>query len=221
MFPSKGLVSVRDALRWRHVLRLPLAWWCVVALLSALTAAVVWLQLAAATRARAAYGRTVTVAVVQRHIAAGDRLGAGDLRLVARPAGVVPTGALTRLPEGRTAKVALVPGEVLVRSRVADAGIDGVAALVPSGWRALAVPADVAALPALQAGDRVDVLVTAAGVEVAAGDGPQEAPTVVVAENAVVVGATDDAVTIAVPAAATTRVAYGVTTQAITLALRG
>jgi pilus assembly protein CpaB len=132
--------------------------------------------------------------------------------LESRPEGVIPPGALSEPPVGRVALVALVPGEVLLDSRVAPEGLTGVAALVPEGWRAVAVPATTVtgAIPVLDIGDRVDVLVTLG-----------EPPTVVVADDAVVVDVNDESVTVAVPRDDAPRVAFGVVAGGVTLALRG
>jgi Flp pilus assembly protein CpaB len=173
-----------------------------------------------ATAARDRYGRTTRVAVVQRDLPAGSTLRAGDVALESRPIALVPVGALDDVPLGRAARVALVRGEVLVRSRVAPDGVVGVAAVVPDTWRAVAVPVAAGTIPPVRPGDRVDVLVTLA-TPGAATEVDATEPTIRVAEGALVVDVARDAVTIAVPAARVTRVAFGVAMGEITLALIG
>lgn len=99
---------------------------------------------------------TATVLAAARDLPAGAALADGDLRAVALPAGVVPTGVL-RTPADAAGRVLAGPvraGEPLTDARLLGAG------LVPAGDR-VAVPVRVAepALPQLlRAGDRVDVL---------------------------------------------------------------
>ena len=85
----------------------------------------------------------------------------------------------------------------------------GVAALLPEGHRAVAVPVDGAGLD-LRVGDAVDVLATF-----------EAEPTVVVAEGLPVVAIRDEAVTVAVPAKGAADLAYAVARAAVTLALSG
>lgn len=163
---------------------------------------------AEAVAAREAWGAGVAVAVATGDLDAGEVVGAGDVRVEERPAAVVPEGALTEPPVGRTVTAAVLAGEVLVEARVAPGGVRGVAALVPRGWLAVAVPTSSSGFgtpsPPLDVGDRVDVL----------------APDPV-AENALVVAVGEDAVTIAVPARDAGAVAEAVAVAVVTLALRG
>lgn len=167
---------------------------------------------AEATAAR--YGVRTTVAVVVRDLDAGDTVGSGDVALLERPVALVPEGAVTTDPTGRMVRAAVVAGEVLVDGRLADAGRSGTTALVPTGWRALAIPVTDAALPAGR-GDRVDVI---ASFDPSAVDGR---PSRVVAEAAVVVDVADEALTVAVPARDATAVAFALANGIVTLALVG
>jgi Flp pilus assembly protein CpaB len=107
----------------------------------------------------------------------------------------------------------LVPGEVVVRSRLAPDGRRGAAALLPEGQRAIAVPGG-AGRPPLRLGDRVDVLATL---------GDDSGRTVVVVTGATVLDVDDqrDLVTIAVPPDDAPSVASAVATATVTLALSG
>jgi Flp pilus assembly protein CpaB len=135
-------------------------------------------------------------------------VGADDVTLEDRPLAVVPDGAVTDAPVGLVATADLVLGEVVVQARLAPEGLAGVAALVPDGWRALAVPTSASGLgapvPPLAVGDRVDVL----------------APDVVAAD-ALVVDVEETAVTVAVPADDAPALAEAVAGAVVTLALRG
>jgi Flp pilus assembly protein CpaB len=197
----------------RFRFRSPLAHRAVTTVVAVLTAYVV-AQLAADARDGAArYGRPTAVVVATRAVPAGAVVRVGDVERRTLPLGALPDGYLTEPPVGRVAVVPLFRGQVVVAGHVARPGANGVAALVPRGWRAVAVPTDGAS-PPLRTGDRVDVLATF-GRE---GQGP---PTAVVASGARVLTVRGDTVTIAVPAARAPQVAFAVAAGAVTLALAG
>jgi Flp pilus assembly protein CpaB len=148
-------------------------------------------------------------------IAAGTTITADLVTVRTLPAAAVPEGALREPPVGRTAAADIVLGEVLVDARVAPDGLRGVAALLPAGWRALAVPSTSAGLPPLAVGDVVDVLVSLPPDVVGDAD-----PTFTVAEAARVVDVGEQAVTVAVDGADVARTAFAVTHGSVTLAVR-
>ncbi len=196
--------------------REPRLWWVLV-LSSALAAG--WLMssvVAGAERARLAWGRSTTVLVVEHDLDAGERLGALDVRAVRWPAALVPPGALLEVPAHAVARTALVAGEVVLTARLAPAGLRGVAAALPPGSRAIAIPTEPGTAPPLAVGDRVDVLVALAPE--AAGDGP---PGFSVATDALVVALDEAAVTIAVQREVAPRIAVALGQGAVTLALVG
>jgi hypothetical protein len=86
-----------------------------------------------------------------------------------------------------------------------------VAALLPEGARAVAVPAEASAVPPLEVGHRVDVLA------VGAADG--RAVASVLAASALVVDVGEHAVTVAVDPGAVPRIAAALAAGAVTLAL--
>lgn len=175
------------------------------------------LVLRATDRAEAAvdrYGRHTTAWVVVADLEPGDVVGAGDVEAESRPASFVPTGAVEADPTGRRTTGALQRGEVVVEHRLAGGDRRGAAALVPAGWRAVAIPALEAALP-VEVGQRVDVL---AALD-PSGTGASGS---VVAEDGVVVHvADDDTVTVAVTPSQATRVVAALATGLVALALVG
>jgi Flp pilus assembly protein CpaB len=88
----------------------------------------------------------------------------------------------------------IVGGEVVSSTRIAPDGVDGLAALVPAGRRAVAVPTGGTGLR-VDVGDRVDVLGTSDGATY--GDDSSRSSTVLAA-GAVVLAVGDAAVTVAV-----------------------
>lgn len=211
--PISRHASLRPGLLLR---RHPRVWWLVV-LAAALAAG--WLASSAVTsaeQARAAWGATRRVVVVERARDAGDELRPGDLAVDERPAAMVPASALETLPDRAVLRAAVVAGEVLVAERIAPAGLSDVAARLPTDHRAVAIPTEPGYVPPLAVGDRVDVLVALPSE--AAGGGP---PGFVLAARVLVVGIDEATVTVAVPRDAAPRVAVALGQGAVTLALVG
>ncbi|MDQ1438326.1 MAG: pilus assembly protein CpaB [Acidimicrobiaceae bacterium] len=214
--------------RYRFRLRLrrhPVGFWLITLGLAAVTAVSV-LQVSARADAEVArWGRLRPTVVMARPVEPGVVLARRDVRVVAMPARLVPAQAAAGVDAvvGRAAAVALWPGEVVLQGRLAPDGLRGVAALVPPGMRAVAVPVDDAGLH-VAVGDAVDVLATfdtssssSSSPSVPADDTSD--PTVVVAAAAPVLEVASGAVTIAVPADDAPRVAFALARATITLAL--
>lgn len=146
-------------------------------------------------------GSLVAVPVVARRVAAGATLTDADVRTARLPAGAVPDAEPAAAPVGRTARVELVPGEVVLAVRL---GSRGLAALLPPGSRALAVPR-AAGTPPLEQGQRVDLL--AAGRLIVAA--------------AAVLAVDDSGTTVALPEPAAPAVAEAIAAGTVTLSLAG
>lgn len=216
--PSRARLRRRpDVLRPALALRRhPRLWWACVGLLAVTVGAVVAAGVGAAEEARASWGSTRQVVVLTRDLPAGHRLGGDDVRLEERPIAVLPDGALTEVPPDGTLATLAVSGEVLVEDRLARTGLSPLAASLPPGTRAVAVPVEAGLAPPLEVGDAVDLLVTVAP-EIA-GEGP---PGFVLAHAAPVVAVDDAAVTVAVPPDLAPKVAVALSTGAVTMALTG
>ncbi len=212
--------------RWRRRLRSwarrsSMLWWTGVAVVALATTQAVRASLAHSAALAERYGSLRPVPVVIEAVDAGQVVPDNAIRVERRPASTLPEATLvgggSKGAAGRTALVPLVPGEVLVASKLAPAGLRGAAALLPRGMRAVAIPGGPGGRPPARLGDRVDVLATFSG-DAAAGDGP---PTVVVAVGALVV-ARDleaDTVTVALPPADVPAVVFAMTAGTVTLVL--
>jgi Flp pilus assembly protein CpaB len=198
----------RPALR----LRRPLPFWLLAAALGLATALVVGRLVAAAEAERDRWGDVRPTLVATADVAGGEHL-AGHAAVRLLPAGLVPPGALRRLPAGAVAAVDVHEGEAVLADRLVGRGSSAVAARLPAGTRGVAVPTG-SGLP-LEVGDHVDVLATFDGT-VADGE-----PTFAVARRAVVVHVGEDAVTVAVTEAAAPKVAYALAAGTVTLVLSG
>ena len=198
--------------------RATVIYWAVVALLMFLTVEFVSRVHSDASAAVAKHGVTERVWVTTRAIAAGTMLASDDVRAVDIPVAFLPQQPAAREVAGHATTVALVPGEVVLDERLAPNGVHGVAARVPRGSRALAIPLGPGGPLPVEVGDRVDLLATFPP-DLA----HDEEPTFAIAVGAVVVetSADDDTVTVAVPAQDAARVAYAVAVGVVTLALSG
>lgn len=224
----QSLLLSRLALRRR-----PILYWLVTALVALTTAMVIGGLTARAEHASARYGGLRPVVVANRVLGAGDEVAAGSVRLVRMPRAFVPDGALSSPPVGQTVLSPLYPGEALLAQRLAPEGLRGIAALLPRGTLAMAVPTGTGGLR-VAVGDLVDVLATSGfataaatpgtpvegggqtgGVQPPDGDGS----TRVVASDAKVVDVSDETVTVAVRDAEAPLVATALTQATITLAL--
>lgn len=187
----------------------------VVAVLVALACGAIVLRITEqAEAATARYGALAPVWVARTDLAPGDRIDADDVAVEERPAAFAPTSATDEDPTGRRVADAVSAGEVVTEHRLAGGDRRGVAALVPDGWRAVAIPAVEATLP-VQVGQRVDVL--------AAADAGEAGPVgEVVAEDGIVVHVADDsAVTVAVAGEDAERVVAALAGGYVALALVG
>ena len=201
-------------MRLRRLARSPLAYWAVVVALAGLTAFTVAGQVDRAGAQAARYGNLRPVVVATHAVELGAVVRQADVIVTAMPASFLPDGALdsTGAVVGRTVVVPLLRGSAVVAANLAPDGLEGVAALLPAGSRAVAVPTGPAAV-ALRRGDRVDILATF--------DPPPagEEPTFPVAEAAPVVDVGPEAVTVAVAPEEARRVAYAVAAGVVTLVL--
>ncbi len=194
----------------RRLRRHPLAHWLLVGGLAMLTALFVGRRAADADAARAAWGTTKPVVVATHAIEAGTAITAADVTLEHWPAAVVGDGALDALPIGRAARTALGARDIVRADDVAGTGVNGLSALIPDGWRAVAIARGNTSI-AVARGDHVDLVVaTADGAEAAA-----------LARDALVLAADAKTITVAVPAATADRVAAAIATAAVVPVLRG
>ena len=203
-------------MRLRRLSRSPVVFWALVALLAVLTATVVGGMTDRARAEAARYGSLRTVAVARRPVDAGTVLRPSDVSEERVPAAFLPEGWVRSASEvvGRSVVVPLFRGAPVLRGQVAPWGLQGVAALLPPGARAVAVPTGGVA-PKLRTLDVVDVLATL-DADVAAG----EEPTVEVAVGALVVDVGEESATVAVAPDEARRVAFALSAGAVTLALR-
>lgn len=199
--------------------RFPLIRWpssrtVLTAALACLAAIVVFRITSQAAATSDALGERVEVWVADEAVPAGSSLSRDEVSAQEWPVAFVPDGPVTDDPVGRTTRTDIAAGEVLIRNRIAGEDGTGPAALIPDGWRAVAVPTFDAA-PPVQPGQLVDVVVSIEGAE-----GPGT-PGVLV-ENAVVIDVSDtNVVSVAVPARAAPTVASATILGVVTLTMVG
>ncbi|MDP8937510.1 MAG: Flp pilus assembly protein CpaB [Actinomycetota bacterium] len=189
--------------------------WVAAAALAAVTALAAARLVGQAEASAARYGSLRPVVVSTRPIEMGAVLRATDVEISLVPATFLPDDHVGAAAEavGRTVVVGLFPGLPVVRGHLAPEGVRGVAALLPPGTRAVAVPAGGASAP-VHTGDLVDVLATFDPTSSDTGD-----PTFAVATAALVVDVAEDSVTVAVAPDEARRVAFAVAHGLVTLAV--
>jgi Flp pilus assembly protein CpaB len=203
--PLRPFALFRARLRLR---RRPVLWWLAVVGLSLTIGLVLESGLSRAQADARRFGAPTEVAVARVDLAAGATAGPATVELRPWPEGLVPDGALNRVPEGLVVSQAILAGEPVVETRL------GAEHLVPPGRRALALPTGPGGL-GVRPGDRVDLLATFDPLVAPAG----EDPTVTVAQAATVVSVRARSITVAVTETEAPRVAFALAQATITLAL--
>lgn len=105
----------------------------------------------------------VAVVVVSERIDAGQSINSTNTSRVRLPLQIIPAGALRSLRPGSRAAITLEPRTPLTSSMIRA---ERSRITVPTGWRGIALPADLIA-PSVSVGDRVDIV--AGGTIVAGG----------------------------------------------------
>jgi len=202
--PSRPLARLR---------RRPSLFWVLAAALALSTALVVTRSVGRAEADAARFGDLRPVAVARATLPVGATIGPEDTEVRSLPAGLHPPDAVVDVPDGAVVTATIHEGEVVVAPRLAPAGRSPLTAALPPGTRAVAVPADAAALP-VEPGDVVDVLAT---FDPDLADGGE--PTVAVAREALVVDVVAESVVVAVTPGQAPRVAFAVAAGAVALAV--
>lgn len=186
----------------------PALHWCAAAILAMLTLSTAADQRERLDRRLAALGPTVRVAVARAPVGAGAALDPTDIRWRSIPRGLVPGDAVRRLDASRRVAVDLAAGEVVRRGRLRPAAGSSVAAAIPDGSVAVAVPLPPGLRP--ERGDRVELFaIDESGVS---------AP---IALDAPVVDRHEGAAIVAVPHRRAGAVADAVLASTLTVAIAG
>ena len=178
---------------WWRGSRAQMARWLLAVVLALGAATLVAGQVRHASDIVAGLGALRVVVVARHDIEPGRTVTADDLTTRQLPVLALAPGASGPEVIGRVVTARIVEGEVVDRARLAPAGISGIAALIPPGWRGVPVPrpSDGSGLT-VHVGDVVDVLTADPG-------GLDRAESAsVVAAGATVIGVEDTSVTLAV-----------------------
>ncbi len=123
----------------------------------------------------------VSVLVTSRNVSTGEILTNTNTRRVALPLAIQPHDALTEIPTNARMRIAVSSRTALSSSMIVR---NNARIQIPSGWRGVAMPADLVA-PTVIAGDHVDVV---------------SADSVIAAGALVIEVSPENGITIAVPA---------------------
>ena len=114
--------------------------------------------------AHPAVGPEVSVLLAANDLARGTVLSEAVVRSSSRPQTFVPPGAIPDVASlsGRVLTADIEAGEVITRSRLSEPQVGPIAALVPSGLRAVTIPGGVPE-GTIKAGDRIEIYATYGG----------------------------------------------------------
>ena len=189
--------------------------------LAIVTGLVVITLVSSAEAARQRWGRARPVAVATRDLSPGDPVDDSAVEVRRLPEAAVAPGALAEPPSGSVVRQPVAAGEPLLPQRLAPQGLTGVAALVPAGHRAVAIPIGPLAAPPLTTGDLVDVLAVVPALVEERPRPSADQPSFPLVEAAVVVDVGEQSIAVAVPEADAPRVAWVLTNGSVVLALAG
>jgi Flp pilus assembly protein CpaB len=193
--------------RWR---RSPVAFWLIAAALACAAAGLVGHTASGADELRRSLGETRQVPVARHSLDRGDQIDDGDVDWRELPTAAVPDDVAEQV-DGRTVSQPINEHEPIADSRLAPDGIAGVAALLPAGSAAIAVPKSLGA-PPVEVGDRIDLL-AAGDASLAVG----HADTV--ARDGMVVAVDDDVITVAIDEDQAPEAVAALATGAVVIAL--
>jgi Flp pilus assembly protein CpaB len=190
-------------------------------LVALITGAAVTSLVHSAEQAGSRWSDTRLVVVARHDLAPGDVVDAGAVVVRRLPRAAVADAAGDTPPVGAVVRFPIAAGEPVVNTRLAPDGLTGVAALVPEGNRAVAVPVGPAGTPPVREGDRVDLVALTTPTEDEPTDATPAAPATTLAEQALVVDTTDTTITVAVPTTLAPAIAYAAAQGLVALTLVG
>ena len=196
--------SRRGALR--SLRRSPLAYWAAAIVLGIATFTMVQRRSSDLDERARQLGPMATAIVARSDLLAGDLVGPDDIEHATVPQQVIPRGAVESITDGTRLTADVFEGEVLVAARLTGAATSALAAALPAGHLAVAVPVAETGLD-LERGDRVSVLALGS-------DGYSQ---VIATGRVISVG--DSSVTVAVASADVGPVADALLAGTITIAL--
>jgi len=194
--PLTGRLLLGTAVPWWHRSRWRLWRWALALGLALVAFSILRTRIDEASAVVDGLGTTRPVAVAVHDLEPGHVITEDDTVIRDLPVAAVADSAVQDEPAGRTVTAMVVAGEVVSSHRLAPDGLDGLAALVPVGRRAIAIPTPDGML-SLGVGDRVDVLDPSSGDAYA--DGPP-ATAAVVARRAPVIAVDGQSVTVVLEA---------------------
>jgi Flp pilus assembly protein CpaB len=192
--------------------------WGAAALVAIVTSVVVASDLATLHRRARSIGPERTVVVAAHDLALGATIRDTDLRTRVIHESQLPKGATTEIDDvrGRVVVIPVIEGSFVTGRHVAPADREGLAAVVPTGSRAVRV--EPISAPRLQPGDLVDVLATFDGGGTVQGGLAATAALVIHVDADVDVGSRSG-VTLLVRASEVDRMAEAIAVGSVILAL--
>lgn len=177
----------------RHQFHRARSRWIITAVVSVIALSWTFSTVNSARSERKAWGNAHSVPVALVDLSPGRVISAADIAFVERPVAMLPE-SVAESPIGRTVSRTIVKDEVIIEERLAGGATTGPAALLDENTVAFAIAVENAT-PPVGVGDHVALFAPSDVVATATrGTGP----AVQVANSAIVVAVTEQAVTVAV-----------------------
>ncbi|MEI7593200.1 MAG: SAF domain-containing protein [Actinomycetes bacterium] len=190
-----GHLALGAAIPWWHRTPHRIGRWLLAAGLALAAAAIVASTANDAATTVAALGTTRSVRVARHDLDIGDVIGRDDFEFREWPVGDLPHDVAELDPVGQVVVATIVAGEIISSRRLGPHGISGLAALVPDGFRAIAIPIEGTGTQ-VRVGDRVDMFNPKSDTDALANRRSSAAG--LVAANARVIGEADTSIVVAV-----------------------
>jgi len=207
-------VQIPSPLRFRRWLSTTRVRWSITAAVALCSLAWTVSTVNSADAAASAWGQRRTVPVATSDLEPGRVITAADITFVDRPIAVVPNDVAVS-PIGRSVTRSVARDEVVLERRLSGGSATGVASQLAENSLAFAIPSD-AGTPPIRIGDHVALY---APSEVIATSTRASGPASRIADRAVVIAVSEEAITVGVVIAEASAVAKALLSASVIIAL--
>ena len=207
-------VQIPSPLRFRRWLSTTRVRWSITAAVALCSLAWTVSTVNSADAAASAWGQRRTVPVATSDLEPGRVITAADITFVDRPIAVVPNDVAVS-PIGRSVTRSVARDEVVLERRLSGGSATGAASQLAENSLAFAIPSD-AGTPPIRIGDHVALY---APSEVIATSTHASGPASRIADRAVVIAVSEEAITVGVVIAEASAVAKALLSASVIIAL--
>jgi hypothetical protein len=207
-------VQIPSPLRFRRWLSTTRVRWSITAAVALCSLTWTVSTVKSADAAASAWGQRRTVPVATSDLEPGRVITTADITFVDRPIAVVPNDVAVS-PIGRSVTRSVARDEVVLERRLAGGSATGAASQLDENSLAFAIPSD-ASTPPIRIGDHVALY---APSEVIAASTRASGPASRIADRAVVIAVSEEAITVGVVIAEASAVAKALLSASVIIAL--